>query len=151
MIARIPAVSELHFGWLWFAMLGSQTCVDFTLALSLCTSLWKSRTGFHGTDSLVNVLIMYAVNTCVLTASTSIASIVTFALVRDTYVFVLFAMILPGLMLNSLLAVLNSRQALRSIYGPQGISVHVSKFPSSAIPFASGAGEASTAGPSSSE
>ena len=47
-------------------------------------------------------------------------------------------------MLNSLLAVLNSREELRRIYGPEAVSVNVSKFPLSTAPFQAGVGEAST-------
>lgn len=59
-------------------------------------------------------------------SSVAIASVITFAVMPHNFVFIVLAMILPKLMLNSLLALLNSRDSMRErISGP--ISIHLSK------------------------
>ena len=47
--------------------LGSGVITDITIALALCYFLRKLKTGFRKSDSLVNMLSIYAINTGVLT------------------------------------------------------------------------------------
>ncbi|OJT05272.1 hypothetical protein TRAPUB_3936 [Trametes pubescens] len=53
--------------WMTSAGFGVAAIVDTLLTGTLILALQKSRTGFKGTDSLIDVLIMYAVNTGLLT------------------------------------------------------------------------------------
>ncbi|GJE99012.1 hypothetical protein PsYK624_152500 [Phanerochaete sordida] len=110
---------------IWYAALALQTTSDCTIAVSLCVILIRCRTGSKRNQSLIRTLILYSIYTCALTSSASIAAIVTYALMLNNLVYSSFAMLCPKLMCNSLLAWLNSREALRSMYAGQVVSVHL--------------------------
>ena len=56
-----------HLKYLVSARNAASTVTDVLLTSILVYSLHKSRTGIKRTDSMINVLIMYAVNTGLLT------------------------------------------------------------------------------------
>ncbi|KAI0921867.1 hypothetical protein AcV7_007997 [Taiwanofungus camphoratus] len=93
--------------------LGAAAFADVLIATSLCVLLRRCRTGFSRTDSVVRTLIVYSVNTGALTSLCAIASLVTYAVMPDSYVFLAIYFVLPELLLNSLLATLNARSSLR--------------------------------------
>ncbi|CDO71977.1 hypothetical protein BN946_scf184943.g11 [Trametes cinnabarina] len=72
-----------HVSWMISGWCGSAMLVDALLSGTLVTALLKSRTGFKRTDSLIEVLIVYAINTGVLT---SVFGVLIFT----------FAIVLPG-------------------------------------------------------
>jgi len=118
--------------WIWYATFCSRALVDITIAAVLCFILWKSRTDFQRTNSLVRILMLYTINTGTLTASVAIIVVATFAALPNTFVSFSAAVLLPKLMLNSLLAFLNSRESLRKKVGePQ--SVHTSGMPFTSV------------------
>jgi len=98
--------------YLMYSALGSGVAADILIAGSLCISLSRSRTGFKKTDTLVNLLIMYAINTGLLTTVCFAACFITYAIWPNEFTFVGIYFTLPKLYLNSLLATLNSREAL---------------------------------------
>ncbi|KAJ7108480.1 hypothetical protein C8R44DRAFT_857477 [Mycena epipterygia] len=53
----------------------TQVGADVMLAASLCFVLYDHRTAFRRTNSMVDTLMIYAVNRCLLTASLAIASL----------------------------------------------------------------------------
>ncbi|KAF8629964.1 hypothetical protein AX17_005530 [Amanita inopinata Kibby_2008] len=55
-------VNLMHISHFLYTALASSVAADTLIAASLCVSLSKSRTGFKTTDSLVNVLMLYAIN-----------------------------------------------------------------------------------------
>ncbi|GLB40665.1 hypothetical protein LshimejAT787_0805360 [Lyophyllum shimeji] len=95
-----------------YIALGSGVAVDLLIAVSLCWSLSKSRTGFKKTDSIVNTLMMYAINTGLLTTICAAACFITYAVWPHEFTFIAIYFSLPKLYLNSLLATLNSRDTL---------------------------------------
>ncbi|KAF8072172.1 hypothetical protein FPV67DRAFT_1667609 [Lyophyllum atratum] len=95
-----------------YTALGSGVAADLLIAGSLCLTLLKSRTGFRKTDSIVNILIMYAINTSALTTICSIACFITYTIWPNEFTFIGIYFALPKLYLNSLLATLNSRETL---------------------------------------
>ncbi|GJE99999.1 hypothetical protein PsYK624_162770 [Phanerochaete sordida] len=134
-IIKMPSYAELQakYSWLWFVMYGLQTFTDCAIAASLCTLLFRSRSSFARTNSLISTLILFAVSTCTLTSSVSLASIIAYAAAPHNFVFLLFGMLLPKLMANSLLALLNSRGALRTRHAPGVVSVHFSQLPGALV------------------
>lgn len=96
-----------------YGSLGSGVAVDVLIAASLCVGLSKTRTGFKGTDNLVNILMAYAVNTSLLTTLCSIGCLITYAIWPEKLTFLGIYFCLSKLYLNSLLAALNARQSLR--------------------------------------
>lgn len=126
---RVPDYVEFnsHYAWIWYGVFSIQAFTDCAIAVALCTMLIKRRTGFKRTDSLIRILVLYSINTCALTSSVAIASVITYAVMPHNFVFIAFAMVLPKLMLNALLALLNSRDKMRDMHAGQAISVHLSK------------------------
>ncbi|EMD35694.1 hypothetical protein CERSUDRAFT_96803 [Gelatoporia subvermispora B] len=106
--------------WTWYLALVSGVATDLILATSLVFYLWKSRTGFRRTDSMVQVLIMYCINTTLLTSLCETTCFITLATMPDTFVYYTFFTILPKLLLNSLLATYNARDTVRETYRGSG-------------------------------
>jgi len=95
-----------------YSTFGSAIAADILIAGSLCKSLSRSRTGFKKTDTVVNLLIMYTINTSLLTTVCYSACFITYAIWPNKFIYVGIYFSLPKLYLNSLLATLNSREAL---------------------------------------
>ncbi|PFH46015.1 hypothetical protein AMATHDRAFT_51331 [Amanita thiersii Skay4041] len=91
----------------------SAVAADILIASSLSVSLSKSRTGFKSTDSLVNILILYAINSSLLTSMCSVACFVTYAIWPTNFTFIAIYFSQSKLYLISVFASLNSRRRLR--------------------------------------
>ncbi|KAI5984804.1 hypothetical protein F5J12DRAFT_63974 [Pisolithus orientalis] len=107
------------------------------ITASLCILLYdsSSRSMFPRTEQLLNTLIIYAVNRCLLTLLVAIGELTASVYQQNTWATVL-DFIIGKLYANSLLASLNTRQHLRSQGSPSGTepdrytkAVHVANFP----------------------
>ncbi|KAI9460427.1 hypothetical protein HD554DRAFT_2028738 [Boletus coccyginus] len=87
---------------------------DVLIAASLCILLQRSRTGFRRSDSLINKLMLFSINTGLLTSICAIASLVSIIAWPDTFIYIAFYFCLGRLYCNSLLATLNARKLLRA-------------------------------------
>ncbi|KAF8429860.1 hypothetical protein L210DRAFT_3418640 [Boletus edulis BED1] len=63
---------------------------DLYLAVVLCYYLFKSRTGFRRTDSLLNTLITYIITTGLLTSVDAILGTILYAVMPTNYIFMAF-------------------------------------------------------------
>jgi len=88
---------------------------DALIASSQVVMLWRLRTGFKRTDSIVRTLMLYSINTGLLTSVMVIVCLITFATMPDDLIYVAIYHIVSGLLLNALLATYNARPELRSI------------------------------------
>ncbi|KAI6158106.1 hypothetical protein BKA82DRAFT_279562 [Pisolithus tinctorius] len=90
------------------------TLTDFLITVSLCILLYGNGPGsaLPSTKRLVNRLIIYAINRCLLTLAVAIAELAVTAYNQDTWGMGLDFNI-GKLYANSLLASLNTRQCLR--------------------------------------
>ncbi|KAF8240251.1 hypothetical protein L208DRAFT_1449568 [Tricholoma matsutake] len=86
---------------------------DVLIAGILCTLLHRSRTGFQRSDTMINKLILFAVNTGVLTSLCAIASLISITVADKTFLYIAFFFCLGRLYTNSLLATLNARKMIR--------------------------------------
>ncbi|KAI6021747.1 hypothetical protein BKA83DRAFT_4286931 [Pisolithus microcarpus] len=88
---------------------------EIMIAVSLCTLLYdgSSRSSFPRTKRLLNTLIIYAVNRCLLAVLVTIAELVTEVNNQAAWTITL-DFICQGVYSNSLLASLNTREYLRS-------------------------------------
>ncbi|EMD36416.1 hypothetical protein CERSUDRAFT_84570 [Gelatoporia subvermispora B] len=93
--------------------LGSTALADILIAVIQVVVLWRMRTGFRATDTVVRTLMVYSINTGLLTSICAIATILSFALIPGTLIYSAFYVVLPKLLLNSCLAMLNARRDLR--------------------------------------
>lgn len=86
---------------------------DVLIAGTLCTLLHFSRTGFHRTDTIINKLIIFSVNTGLLTSLCAVASLVSILAAGETFIYIAFFFCMGRLYTNSLLATLNARKSIR--------------------------------------
>jgi len=83
---------------------------DVFTAASLSYFLHKMRTGFKRSDTLINRLIIYSVNTGMLTSVFSAAVLATYNIMPINFVYMSLYFILCKLFANSCIATLNTRR-----------------------------------------
>ncbi|PPQ95577.1 hypothetical protein CVT26_008605 [Gymnopilus dilepis] len=86
---------------------------DVLIAATLCTLLHMSRTGFQRSDTMINKLILFAVNTGFLTSLCAVASLISIVVAGNTFLYIAFFFCIGRLYTNSLLATLNARKMIR--------------------------------------
>jgi len=86
---------------------------DILTALTLSWYLRRLKTGYKHSDSIINRLIIYAINTGMLTSTISAACLVCYDLMPTNYVFIACYFVLSKLYANSLMATLNTRTILK--------------------------------------
>ncbi|KAL6299534.1 hypothetical protein BKA93DRAFT_586813 [Sparassis latifolia] len=86
---------------------------DIFLVGLLCFSLNSSRTGFESTDSLINTLILYAINSGLLPTIVAGAGLATFLVSPSPLVYMAVYNQIANLYLISLIASLNHRKVVR--------------------------------------
>ncbi|KAF8871771.1 hypothetical protein BD779DRAFT_440010 [Infundibulicybe gibba] len=104
-----------HFSnvsYLLYLSFGSGFVADGIIAVTLCAALWRSRTGFPRTDSILKTLMLYTINTGLLTSFCTLACFVAYAARPQEFIFLAFYCILSKMYLNSLLAILNGQNHL---------------------------------------
>ncbi|KAN0118517.1 hypothetical protein V8E52_004940 [Russula decolorans] len=83
---------------------------DIFTAASLSYFLHRMRTGYKRSDTLINRLIIYSVNTGSLTSVFSAAVLIAYNMMPDNLIFIALYFILSKLYANSCLATLNMRR-----------------------------------------
>ncbi|KAF7299053.1 hypothetical protein MIND_00853600 [Mycena indigotica] len=104
--------------WVTSAGLGSAAAADLLIGISLCYYLSKSRTGIPRTDNLISTLMKYSLTTGFLTGIIACCVVITFGIMPNNFVYVAFFWLLGKCYVNSVLAALNSREALRERVKP---------------------------------
>ncbi|KAM5544678.1 hypothetical protein V8D89_001576 [Ganoderma adspersum] len=120
----------VHFqkfnSWMASAAMGMVIAADGTLTVLLTVVLHRSRTGLKSTDSMLNILIMYTINTGLLTGTISIVAFCMAVIYPNTLIDAGLNQVTAKLYANSMLAVLNSRHFL-SNYGKPNYDCSPSK------------------------
>lgn len=93
--------------------LGLGVLTDVLTAAAISWYLRKLKTGYKNSDTLVNKLIAYAINTGLLTGVFSIATLVTYGTMPNNFIFISLYFVLSKLYANSFLATLNTRLVLK--------------------------------------
>ncbi|KAL4265676.1 DUF6534 domain-containing protein [Pleurotus pulmonarius] len=113
--------------WLMYTALSSGVAADFVITASLVTILFRSRTGFKRTDSLLNTLMLYTINTGLFTTICTGLCFITYVIWPAEFIFMGFYFCLSTLYLNALLATLNARSSLREKqYGVSTVPLELS-------------------------
>ncbi|OAX30694.1 hypothetical protein K503DRAFT_778068 [Rhizopogon vinicolor AM-OR11-026] len=86
---------------------------DLCIAIALCVLLHGNRSPIIETNTLINTLIVYAVNRCLLSLVVIVAEVTAFAISTNSLWFIAIDFIIGKLYINSFLASLNSRNSLR--------------------------------------
>ncbi|KAJ7643119.1 hypothetical protein DFH06DRAFT_602544 [Mycena polygramma] len=107
---------SLFFEFQWIASVGlaCAAAADLIIAASLCFYLLRSRTGIKTTDTMVNRLILYAMNTGLLTAIIVLVDMICFLTMPKNLIHIAFNLVVGKLYTNSLLATLNFRDTIRN-------------------------------------
>ncbi|KAJ3503446.1 hypothetical protein NLJ89_g8429 [Agrocybe chaxingu] len=106
-LKEVALTSALPFGV-------SAIISDITIAAALCMLLRNSRTTFEDTNTVINRLIIFAINRCILTSAMAILETIVFTILPNSFYSLAIDFVIGKLYANSLLAVLNSRARLRS-------------------------------------
>ncbi|EIN05259.1 hypothetical protein PUNSTDRAFT_137944 [Punctularia strigosozonata HHB-11173 SS5] len=96
-----------------YADFSLSTGIDTITSITLCYYLYRTRSTFSGTRSLVHSLMYWILGTGLLTSACSLVLLITFAAMPNNLVFIAMEILLSKLYLNSFLAMLNARQSLR--------------------------------------
>jgi hypothetical protein len=96
---------------------------DLFIAFVLCTMLQKSRTGFKKSDTMITKLIIFTMNTGLLTSICAVASLISICAAGTTFIYIAFFFCLGRLYSNSLMAILNARQSIRSALSDEIMSI----------------------------
>lgn len=110
-LPNIYAVHELQT--LGTISLATGVATDIVTAFALCYFLNKLRTGYSTSDSLVNSLCRYAINTGAVTSAVSLTTLILFNIVANDLYFLSTYFILSKLYAISYLATLTTRRTVR--------------------------------------
>ncbi|KAI0656142.1 hypothetical protein C8Q70DRAFT_393599 [Cubamyces menziesii] len=101
-----------HVSWLVSAIFGCAVLADICLTGTLVVVLLRARTGFRRTDSLIEVLIIYSINTGLLTSIFGLLCFIFAIILPGNLIYIGISVVGVKLYANSVLAVLNSRRSL---------------------------------------
>ncbi|KAF6758129.1 hypothetical protein DFP72DRAFT_213445 [Ephemerocybe angulata] len=108
---KYPLISDFRrYFWMVRAYCGASLVADIILAVFFCWTLHKRRTGYARTDSKIDLLMIYSINTGSLTSLVCLLSLMSLVFLDTGFVYVALHYILGKLYVNSVLAVLNSRK-----------------------------------------
>ncbi|KAJ7282057.1 hypothetical protein C8J57DRAFT_1299328 [Mycena rebaudengoi] len=88
--------------------------VDLFIATALCVLLLRSRTSFSRSDTMIKRLVIFFMNTGLLTSFSALATIISVAVAPTKFWFIFFYLLMGRLYSNSMLAILNSRESIRN-------------------------------------
>jgi len=115
-VFTVGAFSVLHFSryprltWVTSTGLGCAAAADILIAVAMCHYLAKRRTGYKRTNSIIMTLMIFSINTGLLTSIIATVCAITFAIMPTNFVWQSFFWVLGKCYVNSLLATLNSRE-----------------------------------------
>ncbi|KAF9071853.1 hypothetical protein BDP27DRAFT_461824 [Rhodocollybia butyracea] len=133
-----------RFEWIACTGLACAAAADLLIAGSLTFYLRQGRTGVRKTDSVINKLMMYAINTGLLTSIFAVIDMICFLTMPHNLIHDAMNIMVGKLYTISLLASLNVRANLRSSLNAESTGCNMSNFNA---PEASRSGAAAGASP----
>ncbi|KZT10398.1 uncharacterized protein LAESUDRAFT_721753 [Laetiporus sulphureus 93-53] len=100
--------------WVTYYPLSTWFGVDVAIAGCMSFLLFRSRTGYRRTDSMITVLMLFTLSTGVITSLCSLSAIATMAALPKTFIVAAVEFSLTKLYVNSFMAMLNVRSSLRT-------------------------------------
>lgn len=88
---------------------------DVLISAALVYFLRSSRTGYQSTENMINRLIIYSVNTGLVTSAMSIVILILYFTITTNTLFALFLIVISKVYVISLLVTLNSRNHVREL------------------------------------
>ncbi|EIW74326.1 hypothetical protein CONPUDRAFT_147705 [Coniophora puteana RWD-64-598 SS2] len=114
-----------RYEWIMVSSLGSGMIVDCIITSRLCWILWNSRTGFDKTDTLIDRVVAYSINTSLLTSLFTLSAVICAITMPNSFVYIGIFFCLSKLYTNSFLAILNSRRGNSAIHTSEDGSFEV--------------------------
>lgn len=100
--------------WVFTMGLSASAVMDVAIAVGLCYFLRKNKSGFSSSmDQLIDSLVLYTVESGVVTCAVTIVSLICWTTMSDNLIFMGLHFTISKLYANSLLATLNSRKSLK--------------------------------------
>ncbi|KIM85099.1 hypothetical protein PILCRDRAFT_817951 [Piloderma croceum F 1598] len=100
--------------WATFLGLITASVVDILIAASLCFTLRRLRTGMAKTNSVLNSLMLYFLNTGVLTSLCSLSAVSLYAAYPHNFIFLAVEFPMTKLYVNAFIAMFNARHRLQA-------------------------------------
>lgn len=104
---RVPATSAVTS-----TVVALATAIDIIITLSLCVLLHKARTGVRSSETMINRLILFVVNTGMLASLCSTGSFISGLVAPETQLYAAFYCSMGRLYTISFLATLNARRSM---------------------------------------
>ncbi|KAH8115394.1 hypothetical protein DFH11DRAFT_1507892 [Phellopilus nigrolimitatus] len=114
------------FRWLFTFGLALSCIIDALITSSLCYYLQGSRTGYSSIDDIIHRLLLYTINNGLLTSFASMLAMIFAAAMPHNFLFLSLHFFIAKCYINSLLASLNSRDALKDRDDSHPMAVHIS-------------------------
>ncbi|KAA1476147.1 hypothetical protein DENSPDRAFT_843047 [Dentipellis sp. KUC8613] len=102
-----------HYEWIVTMTLSLCVFVDIINTVGLCYFLWTRKSGLRSTNEIVEKLIIWTVETGLVTTVAALLMLITSRALPDTSVWICISVFYAKLYSNSLLASLNGRTFLR--------------------------------------
>jgi len=99
--------------WIICVGMTSDALVDILIAAAMCWTLYRKRTGFARTDTIITTLMAYSINSGLLTSLLAVAMIISFVASQTSMIWLSIFWVMSKCYVNSLLATLNSRDFVR--------------------------------------
>ncbi|KAN0141820.1 hypothetical protein V8E53_000282 [Lactarius tabidus] len=112
--AVLNRFSTFHsLNWVSSAGMTTSVVADLLIAASMCWYLFRQRTGCARTDSVITILMAYSLNSGLLTTILAGATVIVFLVSPSSLIWMPVNWVMCKCYVNSLLAMLNSRDYLR--------------------------------------
>ncbi|KAH8985982.1 hypothetical protein EDB86DRAFT_2309493 [Lactarius hatsudake] len=99
--------------WISCAGMTTSALADLLIAVAMCWSLYRRKTGYARTDSIIMTLMAYSINSGLLTSVLAGAMTISFVFSPSSLIWLAFYWAMSKCYTNSLLAMLNSREHVR--------------------------------------
>jgi len=115
----------LHISPLTISINALSTSADVIITVTMCFMLYQTRPASLETESMVNRLILFTINTGLLTSLCAVASLISLILSPKTLIYASFYFCIGRLYSNALLASLNARSVIRGRINDVDSNFHI--------------------------
>ncbi|KAH9927672.1 uncharacterized protein B0H18DRAFT_1003213 [Fomitopsis serialis] len=103
--------ANLH--WISIASVTSTSVIDLVITCAICVQLYYSKTGLPQTNRMLYVITLYTITSGLVPTIVCFGDLIAYVAAPDTLAFEVFQVIISRAYVNTLMATLNSRNAIR--------------------------------------
>ncbi|KAI0697993.1 hypothetical protein BC835DRAFT_1413327 [Cytidiella melzeri] len=112
-ICFLPFAGLESISWQLYATLATAPAADLLITATLCILFHRIRSGFKKSNSVVTSLMLYTINSGLFSSLIAIATLTSYALLPNTYIYMSVFLVMNKASYNALLAATNARSHLR--------------------------------------